>query len=198
MKTLILYVHGKGGSANECGHYAPLCSGCDVRGLDYSGDTPWDAGKEIKEAILKLSPKYEKITLIANSIGAFFSMHAGIEDLINDAYFISPIVDMESLILGMMEREGVTDDELKRRGVIHTQSGDELSWEYLFFVREHPLKWSVPTKILYGERDLLTPYGAVLRFADERGASLTVMPGGEHWFHTEEQMCFLDAWIKSN
>ena len=25
---------------------------------------------------------------------------------------------------------------------------------------------------------------------------LTVMEGGDHWFHTEEQMCFLDEWIK--
>ena len=28
-----------------------------------------------------------------------------------------------------------------------------------------------------------------------RYASLTVMPEGEHWFHTEEQMAFLDNWI---
>ncbi len=27
------------------------------------------------------------------------------------------------------------------------------------------------------------------------GAELTVMPNGEHWFHTEEQMQFLDRWI---
>lgn len=32
-------------------------------------------------------------------------------------------------------------------------------------------------------------------FAKRTGAELTVMPGGEHWFHTEEQMKFLDAWI---
>ena len=25
---------------------------------------------------------------------------------------------------------------------------------------------------------------------------LTVMPGGEHWFHTEEQMAFLDSWLQ--
>ena len=26
-------------------------------------------------------------------------------------------------------------------------------------------------------------------------ATLTVMKGGEHWFHTEEEMKFLDEWI---
>ena len=29
-----------------------------------------------------------------------------------------------------------------------------------------------------------------------RAADLTVMPGGEHWFHTEEQMQFLDQWLR--
>lgn len=28
-------------------------------------------------------------------------------------------------------------------------------------------------------------------------AQLTVMQNGEHWFHTEEQMRFLDNWIKN-
>jgi len=27
------------------------------------------------------------------------------------------------------------------------------------------------------------------------GAELTVMEEGEHWFHTDEQMRFLDNWI---
>ncbi len=26
--------------------------------------------------------------------------------------------------------------------------------------------------------------------------TLTIMKNGEHWFHTEEQMKFLDSWIK--
>ena len=29
-------------------------------------------------------------------------------------------------------------------------------------------------------------------------AGLTDMAGGEHWFHTEEQMQFLDDWIRKN
>ena len=33
-------------------------------------------------------------------------------------------------------------------------------------------------------------------FAEKTGAPLTVMPGGEHWFHTREQMAFLDAWLQ--
>jgi hypothetical protein len=32
-------------------------------------------------------------------------------------------------------------------------------------------------------------------FAEKHHAGLTVMENGEHWFHTEEQMAFLDKWI---
>ena len=31
---------------------------------------------------------------------------------------------------------------------------------------------------------------------DDNGAGLTVMEGGEHWFHTKEQMRFLDRWMQ--
>ena len=35
MKRLVLYVHGKGGSAEEAAHYQPLFAGSDVMGFDY-------------------------------------------------------------------------------------------------------------------------------------------------------------------
>ena len=43
MKRLILYVHGKGGSAGEAQHYRPLFPGSDVVGFDYRAQTPWEA-----------------------------------------------------------------------------------------------------------------------------------------------------------
>lgn len=54
---------------------------------------------------------------------------------------------------------------------------------------------NAPTKILYGEKDNLTSFETMKEFADKHKARLTVMKGGEHWFHTEEQMNFLDMWI---
>ena len=138
----------------------------------------------------------EPIFLIANSIGAFFSMHADIDSLIEKAYFISPIVDMEKLITDMMAWANVTEDELKKQGVIHTGFGEDLSWEYLSYVRSHPIHWDCPTAILYGSRDDLTSYDTIKAFAEKHTAALTVMENGEHWFHTKEQMKFLDEWIK--
>ena len=50
--------------------------------------------------------------------------------------------------------------------------------------------------ILYGENDDLTPFETVCEFANQTGATLTVMKNGEHRFYTKEQMRFLDNWIR--
>ena len=197
MKDAVLYIHGKGGSAAESNHYKTLFPNCKVTGLDYQSFTPWETGKEIREAVMKLNAKYDSIVLIANSIGAFFCMNAGIDAMIHSAYFISPIVDMERLILNMMSWANVSEKELEEKGVIPTSFGEDLSWDYLCYVREHPVCWAVPTRILYGSRDNLTSHETISAFAKTHGAELTVMEEGEHWFHTDRQMRFLDNWIKT-
>ena len=47
----ILYIHGKGGSAAESAHYSSLFPAYEVLGLDYQSITPWEAGKEIRDAV---------------------------------------------------------------------------------------------------------------------------------------------------
>ncbi len=54
MKKAVLYIHGKGGSAEESRRYEPLFPGFDVLGLDYHGSVPWEAGPEIAEAVCGL------------------------------------------------------------------------------------------------------------------------------------------------
>ena len=65
------------------------------------------------------------------------------------------------------------------------------------YVRENPIKWSISTKILYGSNDNLTSLETIREFAQKIDAPLTMMDGGEHWFHTAEQMVFLDGWIRT-
>ena len=142
MKNLIIYVHGKGGSAGEAEYYKMFFPNSEVIGFDYCSQTLWEA-------------KNEHVTLVANSIGAFFGLSSLDETLVDRAYLISPIVDMEKLICNMMQWSGVTEQELA-----------------------------------------LTSIETVSAFAKQHHAGLTVMPGGEHWFHTEEQMQFLDHWIR--
>ena len=190
----VLYIHGMGGSAAESAHYAPLFPGREVIGLDYRSFTPWETGAEIRAAAEALRRR-GGVTLIANSIGAYFSLHAGIDGLLRKAYMISPVVDMERMIADMMAQQGVSEAELEAAGVIECAGGPALSWEYLRYVRSHPVRWEAPTDILYGSGDALVPCETVRGFAAAHRCALTVMDGGEHWFRTPEQMCFLDAWI---
>lgn len=193
--TLVLYVHGKGGTAQEAEHYKRLFAGCDVAGLDYSAETPWAAKDEFSIAFRRFAVGYEKVVLIANSIGAYFAMCALPQNRICRAYFISPIVDMERLICNMMQWANVSEDALREKGKVETTFGETLSWEYLCYVRNNPIVWAAPTEILYGGQDALTDRATMTAFAEKHSARLTVMEDGVHWFHTPEQMNFLDNWI---
>ena len=196
MKDMIVYVHGKGGSAAEAEHFKPLFPESEVVGFDYRSQTPWEAGEEFPAFFAAQRQCCGRLTLIANSIGAYFSLSALDEMLVDRAYFISPVVDMETLILDMMRFSNVTEAELAECTEIATDFGETLSWRYLCYAREHPVSWHVPTAILYGEHDNLTSMETISAFARRHSAGLTVMPGGEHWFHTAEQMRFLDNWLR--
>ena len=198
MKRLVIYVHGKGGNAQESTHYQPLFAESDVIGFDYKSQNPWEAKSEFPCFYDLHSKGYDSVILIANSIGAFLSMNTLAEKKISQAMFISPIVNMEKLITDMMMWSNVTEDELKSKKEISTEFGETLSWEYLHYVRKHPIEWNIPTCILYGEKDNLTSEETISEFADRIGATLTVMKDGEHWVHTDAQMKFLDNWISNS
>ena len=197
-KNIVIYVHGKGGSAEEAEHYKPLFPDSEIIGFDYRAQTPWEAKEEFAQFFAQQRQRCDKLTLIANSIGAFFSLMSLDETLIDRAYLISPVVDMEKLIKNMLLWANVTERELEKKQEIPTDFGETLLWHYLCYVRERPVTWNIPTRILYGEHDDLTSMETISAFAKRTGAELTVMPGGEHWFHTEEQMRFLDAWIRGS
>ena len=197
MKKAIVYVHGKGGSAEEAEYFRPLFPGCDVIGFDYRSETPWDAKIEFPAFFENLKKEYDTLILIANSIGAYFSMCAPTGEQIDRAFFISPVVDMKKLIEDMLLWAGASKEELQTRGSIPTPFGETLSWEYYVYVCEHPAFWKVPTEILYGGRDALIDRETVAAFAAKNNARLTIMENGEHWFHTEEQLRFLDDWLRN-
>ena len=197
MKNVVIYIHGKYGIAEEAEHYKKFFNKADIIGFEYTSEYPWDFQKEFSNFIDNIYIKYKKISIIANSIGAYFTMLSLTNKNIEKAFFISPIVDMEKLITDMMFLENITEKELYKKKKIKTSFGETLSWDYLTFVRKNPIEWNVPTYILYGERDSLTSYKTILNFTNKSKANLTIMKGGEHWFHTDEQMEFLDNWIKN-
>ena len=149
---------------------------------------------ELKSVIEYMKENWTHIRLRANSIGAWFSMLAFDNSNIEKALLVSPMVDMEKLITDMMLWANVTEEELQTKGEIATSFGETLSWEYLCYVRSNPLNWSVPTSVLYAEKDHLVLRETMDAFIKNHHAELTVMEDGEHWFHTKEQLEVLKKW----
>lgn len=46
MEEIVVYVHGKGGSAQEAEHYKALFPNCEVIGFDYHAQSSWEATEE--------------------------------------------------------------------------------------------------------------------------------------------------------
>ena len=135
MAKTMLYIHGNGGSPAEAERFRPLCPGWSVAGVGYCGAYPWTAKPAIEAAFLSALSS-GPAAVIANSIGAYYAMCALQGMPVEKALFISPVLDMEELIRGMMLRAGVSEAELMERREITTASGEVLSWEYLRFARE--------------------------------------------------------------
>ena len=198
MKKAIIYIHGKGGSSFEINQYKESCLGFDMVGIDCNEYLPWIVEKQIKLVYEKVEKTYDEIYILANSIGAYFTMYTLQNNNIKKALFISPILDMEQLILNMMNWANVSEETLCEKKEISTDFGETLSWKYLCFVRENPIIWNIPTEILYAEKDNLTSHETVDKFIKNHNAHFTVMENGEHWFHTEKQLIFLNNWLKQS
>ena len=195
MNKALLYIHGMGGNAQEVEQYKPFFVNYDCYGLDFDIFNPSEAREIIRNTFEDLNKRYKKVSILANSIGAYFSMLALQNSNLEKAFFISPILDMEKIILNIMKSAGVTENELFEKGEIDTGFGEKLSWKYLSYVRDNPINWNVETEILYGENDNLTSIDTVNNFVKNHNVNLTVMKNGEHCFHTPEQMEFLYKWL---
>jgi len=208
-ERVFLFVHGKSGNKEDAAEFADTVShaGWQVFGIDLPehGERksdgvellPWNVVPELKAVMAYAKKHWDNIGIRANSIGAWFSMLSFANEPIQECLFVSPILDMEKLIHSMMLWASVTEEQLKLEGQIHTGFGETLSWEYLTYVRNHPMtNWNAPTFILYADNDNLTDRSTVDDFVKQHHAKLTVMENGEHWFHTPEQLVFLKQWTE--
>lgn len=208
-ERLLLYIHGKLGCKEEAARFAELVfpGGYQVLSIDLPGHgertgemarfVPWEVVPELQAVYGFARQRWKEISLYANSIGAYFSLLAFRDARLEKSLFVSPVPDMEKLISSMMGWTGVTREQLREAGEIPTAFGETLSWKYLTYAAEHRItKWNCPTAILYAGQDHLTARETVDDFARRFGCTVTVMENGEHWFHTEEQMAVLDAWLR--
>ena len=113
-EKLFLYIHGKMGRKEEAARFAEIVcpKGYQVLSMDLPGHgerademerfVPWEVVPELRAVCGFAWQRWEKISLYANSIGAYFSLLAYRDAKLEKSLFVSPILDMEKLIRDMM------------------------------------------------------------------------------------------------
>lgn len=148
--------------------------------------------------VMEFATKQSKeISLFACSMGAYFSLLAYETIPLRQSLFLSPVVYMKRIIDSMLSCFDVSKERLQQEKEIPTPIGQTLYWDYYCYVQEHPiLNWPSPTTILYGAKDTLCERDEVASFAKRFGCEQTVMPEGEHYFHTPVQLNYYKEWLK--
>jgi len=175
---VFLYVHGNGGSKEEAHAFAEVAVplGYQVIGIDLPVmEWPEKVLSILEEVKQYLKANYKTISIRANSIGSWYSLMAFEGEEIEQALLVSPLLDMKTFIECMEQR-------------------DEAYYEW---VVNHPItKWSAETYILRPAVDLVVNEKVYQSFLSTHNCQVEIVDGGEHWFHTPEQLAVLSQWEK--
>ena len=206
--SVFICVHGKMSNKEEARGFAEKAvpKGYQVLSFDLPehGDrtgenypcTAWNSVYDLGKIAEFAMRNYSDICLYGSSLGAYFSLLAYKDVPIRKSLFLSPVLDMARLIQNMMSWFSVSEQALEELREIPTPMGETLSWDYYCYARNHTVeKWDAPTAILYGSKDNITEREVVEIFSKRFGCDLSVLEGGEHWFHTERQVAFLNMWF---
>lgn len=185
-KKVFLFIHGLHGYKEEALAFAKVAvpMGYQVLAIDIPVERkPWEVLPLLSDVYDYLYKNWPSVSIRANSIGAWYSMLAFQGKEIEKALFVSPILDMKKFIELMPQREDA----------------------YYKWVINHPIThWDASTSILRPEVDTVLARQATggravsevigRDFIRQHQCQVTIMPDGEHWFHTPEQLAFLKAW----
>lgn len=178
-EKVFLFVHGLHGNKEEALAFAEVAvpKGYQVLGVELPLESkPWEVLPLLNEVCDYLYSNWKSVSVRANSIGSWFSLLALQNKKVDQALFVSPILDMRMFIEGLPSRE---DD-------------------YFGWVIENPIThWNAPTYILRPEVDMVVSEEVGRVFIREYRCQVTIMPDGEHWFHTAKQLAFLKEWEES-
>ena len=175
-EKVFLFVHGLHGRKEEALGFAEVAvpKGYQVLGIDLPVERkPWEVLPLLNEVRDYLYENWQSVSVRANSIGSWFSLLAFQNMKVEQALLVSPILDMKKFIELMPKHE---DDY------------------YEWVVNNLITCWDTPTYILRPEVDLIVSDTVGRDFISHHQCQLTIMPDGEHWFHTPEQIAFLKAW----
>jgi alpha-beta hydrolase superfamily lysophospholipase len=101
------------------------------RALEKRSFVPWEVIPDLHYIMDFAKCNWGKISLCANSIGAWFSLLGFSNEQIENCFFISPVLDMQRLITNMMSWANVSEKQLQQEKIIPTSFGNDLSWKYL-------------------------------------------------------------------
>jgi len=161
---VFLFVHGLHGRKEEALAFAEVAvpKGYQVLGIDLPVERkPWEVLPLLNEVRDYLYENWKHVSIRANSIGSWFSLLAFQGQEVEQALFVSPILDMKRFIELMPQRE---DDY------------------YEWVVSNLITQWNAPTYILRPETDLVVSEEVGCDFISEYQCKVTTMPNGEHWF----------------
>lgn len=150
---------------------------------------------ELVDIVRFARERWTRAALFGVSMGASFAL-LGCGELLDRAWFLSPVTDMLGLTRGMMAAFGVSEAELEERRAVPTPIGQTIYWEDYRFLCANPVRdWPVRTDILCGEQADVSGTASIRAFAGRFGCALEVVPGAGHYFHTEGQMRRLQEWL---
>ena len=173
---VFLFVHGLHGRKEEALAFAEVAvpKGYQILSIDLPVERePWEVLPLLNEVRDFLYENWKNVSVRANSIGAWFALLAFQNMKVEQALFVSPILDMKKFIELMPQRE---DD-------------------YYEWVVNHPItRWDASTYILRPAVDPVVSEEVGRDFINQHQCQVTLMPNGEHWFHTPEQLAFMKTW----
>ena len=175
-EKVFLFVHGLHGQKEEALAFAEVAvpKGYQVFSIDLPVERkPWEVMPLLNEVRDYLYENWKNVSVRANSIGSWFSLLSFQNKKVDQAMLVSPILDMKKYIELMPHRE---DDY------------------YEWVVNKPITHWDTPTFILRPEVDTIVSKEVGRDFISQHQCQVTIMPNGEHWFHTPEQLAFLKAW----
>lgn len=176
---VFLFLHGQGGNKEEAILFADVAvpKSYQVIGIDLPVmDLPWKVLALINEVKEYLYLNYDSVSIRANSIGAWFSLLSFQDTEIDQALFVSPILNMRVFIEGMSEKDDI----------------------YYDWVVKHPIEqWTADTFILRPKIDLVVNDKVYDSFMGKFECQVQKCESGEHWFHTPEQLSAMQQWEKT-
>lgn len=158
---------------------------------------PQTCQRDLAAVLAYAKTNYEEISLVACSMGAYFSLLTYADEAFRQCLFLSPVVNMLHIIQNMMRWAQVSEAKLEHEQEIATPFGPTLYWDYYQTVKANPIsRWNHPTSILFGGKDELCAREDVTSFSEQFQCNLEIAEHAAHYFHTEEDLCTYRNWLK--